>query len=97
MKAYNLYIGHTAHGDSAWTWTREDVVATVSSVLKHEGIEGWTLFDALGSWKGTKEPTSVLLLSGVTKGTALRIAQALKRYLDQESVGIQEAPPLTFV
>lgn len=83
-----IYLGHITC-DKKTQFTEIEVSAFIDLALSKFKIEGATLYDATGYWKGDVEPSTVIEIVYDDPATIISIndtALFLKRFLHQESV-----------
>jgi hypothetical protein len=85
---YNLYIG----ADNYTGKIDKDEIARIVS-LNHEGF---TMVEASGYWQGKAEPSVIVTICDEYV-KILATARNLGIWLDQEAIGVQPAPSLTFL
>ena len=86
MKVTKTYVGHVTR-DKNTQFTEIEVSAFIDLALSKFGIEGATIYDAVGYWKGDSEPSTVIEIIHAPEGLAAihDAALFLKRFLHQES------------
>lgn len=65
-----------------------------------KAFEGYTVQDALGSWKGNKEKTKVVSILCKSKEDEEKVKTLCSLYcktFNQDAVAVQELPALTFI
>lgn len=62
-----------------------------------KNFEGFTLYQATGYWKGKKEATAILEVETKNKALLADTIKSLKTVLNQEAIGLQCLPSLSFV
>ena len=90
MATVRLYIGHNSHvGENS----REKTVATLARVLQIADIDGATIYDAMGIYKGERENTTVCVLSMLTpeqvEKVRFTVCFLLRVCLMQECIGFE--------
>ena len=87
MYVTRIYLGHITC-DKKTQFTEIEVSAFIDLALSKFEIDGATLYDATGYWKGDVEPSTVIEIIHLPEGlAAIRDAALfLKRFLHQESV-----------
>ena len=83
-----IYLGHITC-DKKTQFTEIEVSAFIDIALSKFKIEGATLYDATGYWKGDVEPCTVIEIIHDDSAVTISIRDAalfLKRFLHQESV-----------
>jgi sugar phosphate isomerase/epimerase len=71
--------------------TEEKNVDEVKAILKSLGLD-FTLFRALGSWRGKEENSLAIELDNVSRHRAEHAAMSIKSMNDQDAVLLQEIP-----
>jgi hypothetical protein len=90
MKVTKIYVGHVTR-DKNTQFTEIEVSAFIDLALSKHKVEGATIYDATGYWRGDSEPCSVIEVIHHSVGDSeytniLKAALFLKRFLHQESV-----------
>lgn len=90
MATIRLYIGHNSRvGENS----REKTLATLSRALQIADIDGATIYDAMGIYKGETEKTTVCVLSMLTPEQVEKVRYTvcflLRVCLMQECVGFE--------
>lgn len=88
MKITKIYLGHITR-DKNTQFTEIEVSAFIDLALSKFEIDGATLYDATGYWKGDVEPSTVIEVVHDDPAAIISIRDAalfLKRFLHQESV-----------
>jgi PII-like signaling protein len=88
MYVTRIYLGHITC-DKKTQFTEIEVSAFIDLALSKSGIEGATIYDATGYWKGDVEPSTVIEVVHEDPAAIVSIRDAalfLKRFLHQESV-----------
>lgn len=86
MKVTRIYVGHITC-DKRTQFTEIEVSAFIDLALSKFGIDGSTVYDATGCWKGDTEPCTVIeIVHEDNYGSIRDAALFLKRFLHQESV-----------
>jgi hypothetical protein len=85
MLGLNIPQGGTVT-DAQWEFFIKHMVAPE--------FDNFTVQDAVGYWKGEREPTKLLTICTSQRLKVLRIADRYKAIFSQEAVAIQEFPPI---
>lgn len=84
---FNLYVGEDP----------ETGILDVPRITTIVGKSGdFTLTHAIGTWKGESEESVIVTIATDTDNLA-RVVDTLKIELNQESIGIQAMPDITFL
>lgn len=75
--AYTMAIGSPATPDA------------VAAVLTSAGIQGATITEAKGLWRGQTEQTVLVNIAGISNRAVMRLARLLRRVFKQEAVYVQ--------
>ena len=70
----------------------EDVNRTEVYAILDSHVTGYTILDATGSWKGTRERSICIELIDVSPATVTAIARTIRAFNRQESVMIVVVP-----
>ena len=65
-------------------------------VLLDNLLDGMTILDGIGYWKGEQERMKVVSTSVENEQTVNRIVAVYKQMFNQDSVAVQYMPPLQF-
>lgn len=90
MQTYQFFIGSN-------NVTKQVELEKIKTVLKEFNVDGYTIFNGLGSWQGETEDMVMLTIGDLARGKALEIAETLKTRLNQFSIGLQRLPKFEFV
>jgi len=90
MKVTKIYVGHVS-SDKKSQATEIEVSAFIDLALSKHKVEGATIYDATGYWRGDSEPCSAIevihhSVDDSEYTNILKAALFLKRFLHQESV-----------
>jgi hypothetical protein len=84
---FNLYVGEDPK-------TGILDVPRITNIVAKSG--DFTLTHAIGTWKGTAEESVIITIATDTDNLAL-VVDSLRSELNQESIGIQAMPDITFL
>lgn len=73
------------------------VINQIMNVLEAWKIDGATIRECTGVWKGAREPSLEIYVSGVDGDTIRYVAVSLRNRFMQESVGLRESPEMEIV
>lgn len=94
MTKYRIYVGlnhkHTMEPVTSKTMAQ----ITISNILKVYGIDGATLYNAIGVWEGTKEPTIIIEIvdteNDIDKELIQDFCNEIKELLYQDCVMVEK-------
>ena len=89
MAVHRLYVG-------ANNTTKEVAVDSLKAIL-NAYFEGYSLLPAEGMWKGTPEKSVVLEIQTDEVGKVKDLIAVLKDKLEQQAIGYQVLPEMSFV
>lgn len=87
QQTYTIYIGSNNE-------TKALELETIKRICNGRH-EGFTLYEATGSWLGTEEATAVLIIHDNVNKIIMTISD-LKYELEQDAIGYQVAPTMQF-
>ena len=87
-----------AGGGELLGWPQGTITTVVAGILQVFDIDGFTLRNVTGVWKGVEEPSiEVVTSADLTDADVLQLARMFAIQFDQESIGIHKSNPYTFV
>ena len=84
MKYSKIYIGHNVNGEA--THTMDSVMRKIDLCGTLFGIEAYTAYEALGSWNGEREHTTVVEFIGYSNGIIRALCEELRIILKQNCI-----------
>lgn len=86
---YKLYVGSNNKTHKL------EVGKIVGTVAKY--YEGFTYYKSTGYWKGKREKSLIVEISGAKQNEVKKLSKVLCKVLKQEAVAIQKSTELSFV
>ena len=94
MNTYQMYLGLTRPDNEIIT--TEQFNAYTHEVLDAL-FEGYTISDAVGSWKNQREQTKIVSICTEYKHLVTKAANLYKEFFEQDAVAISTLPALEMV
>ena len=94
MNTYQMYLGLTRPDNEIIT--TEQFNAYTQEVLDAL-FEGYTISDAVGSWKNQREQTKIVSICTEYKYLVTKAANLYKEFFEQDAVAISTLPALEMV
>ena len=94
MNTYQMYLGLTRPDNEIIT--TEQFNAYTHEVLAAL-FEGYTISDAVGSWKNQREQTKIVSICTEYKYLVTKAANLYKEFFEQDAVAISTLPALEMV
>lgn len=83
-KQYTLYIGHNINNKPVFT--DDEVERGIQAYCEKIGIDGYTLVESMGFYKGVKEKTTQLVIIGDNDELIERLTKHLAWFFGQECI-----------